>query len=555
MPQFNKIQNSSNYDRLIVDIVFLFAPFIKNINLTILLTTMCAMVNVLGLYICISNWIPPMSLGVQICRAILISYGVVLIYGLLRKWRSIIGYIFITIIIVALLINSLIDTIVYLKYHIFFPYDFVIAIRDTNLEEAGAYIDSVIGVDFFLLAVAEVIVYLGVFYLTTILYKNFAPRLIRFRTPYLTGCLCVLLLSVAGTAYGSKLMGGNSDIIGKVILFRKHTPVQEITAKVPELCFMPVDSVDSPDEIIIIVGESLSKDHCQLYGYDKPTQPRLTQLAKDSAIQVFQNARTSASYTILAFRNLIGVWSENLPQDSVWYRCPTFLQIEKAAGYHTSWISCQAEHGIGDSGVSVMSNLADTTFWVPSWLRDRNYYDEELLPLIESRNKINRLKKLTLIHLNGSHMYYQDRYLESRSKFRASDYKSNPESQRCNLAEYDNSVLYNDSVIAEIFKLYEDRDALVMYFSDHGEDLYQSDKGFYGHGQPKGSESWEITTNIPFIVYMSPGMKIRHPKLVERINFSVNKEINTTNLTYTLMDITGVYIKGHNEDNKNSFFY
>lgn len=77
---------------------YLFDAFTKYLNLTLLLIAMCAMVNTIGLYICISNWIPPMSLIVQICRAILISYWTVLIYGLLRSWKAIIGNIFVLII-------------------------------------------------------------------------------------------------------------------------------------------------------------------------------------------------------------------------------------------------------------------------------------------------------------------------------------------------------------------------------------------------------------------------------------------------------------------------
>lgn len=49
-------------------------------------------------------------------------------------------------------------------------------------------------------------------------------------------------------------------------------------------------------------------------------------------------------------------------------------------------------------------------------------------------------------------------------------------------------------------------------------------------------------------------MKMSHPALTQRIIRSINNEINTTNLTYTLMDITGITIKGHQNDIKYSFF-
>lgn len=366
--------------------------------------------------------------------------------------------------------------------------------------------------------------------------------------------IIILALCFWCTISASHLMGGNIDVIGKTMMFASYDPAQKIIAHNPEIVNVAGANADYPDEIVIIVGESLSKDHCQLYGYERQNQPKLSKMAKDQTILVFNHAKTSASYTVKTFQNIVGVWSDSLPTDSAWYKCPTFFQILSNVGFHTAWISNQERHTSGGSPIAAMSKITDISFWTNDGIYIHPSYDENVIKYLKHRNQYGGIKKLTLVHLYGSHMICNDRFPQSQKKYFADDYCDKPLWQRKTIADYDNTVLYNDSVVTEILKLYENKDALVFYFSDHGEDIYQSNPQFYGHGMTKGTRSWEITSNIPFIIYMSPIMKMSHPALTQRIIRSINNEINTTNLTYTLMDITGITIKGHQNDIKYSFF-
>ncbi len=528
-------------------------PIGRCFGISVLIAAMICVANIVGLYVCISHWIPPMSLVVQLCRAILISWGMVLIWQIIKTINVMAGRVFLSTVIILLAINLMLDVWTYSIFHLPFSSDYVPAIRDTHLSEVRDFLTTYLTLDFWKwLAVAALSV--------TVLYiaaKRITPLMLTLCAIHprvmIAVSATILILCSFGTAKASRLMGGNTDIIGKAEMFLNYNPAQEITAITPELVRMRSEN-DSPDEIVIIVGESLSKDHCQLYGYDRPNQPRLSQMAQDSTILVFNNAKTSASYTVKTFQNIMGVWSESLPKDSAWHKCPTFFQILSRAGYHTAWISNQERRMSGGSPIATMSQVADMSFWTNDGIATHPSYDGNVLSYIKKRNLYGGDKKLTLIHLYGSHMICKDRYPQSHRKWVAEDYSDRPLWQRETLADYDNSILYNDSVVSVIFKLYENRDAIVFYFSDHGEDLYQSDSKFYGHGMAKGTKSWEITSNIPFLIYMTPKMKMRCPDLVERIRRSTDNDINTTNLTYTLMDIAGVSIKGHLDDMKLSFF-
>ena len=52
------------------------------------------------------------------------------------------------------------------------------------------------------------------------------------------------------------------------------------------------------------------------------------------------------------------------------------------------------------------------------------------------------------------------------------------EQRRSILADYDNAVLYNDSIVYQIVKRFENKDAIVIYMPDHGEECYEGNRGF-----------------------------------------------------------------------------
>ncbi len=530
-------------------------PFGSSFGIFVLMMVMICGANIVGLYVCISHWISPMSLVVQICRAILLSWGVVWIWQLIRAANKNAGRIFVAIILIILCVNVMLDVWTYTVFHLPFSPDYVPAILDTHLNEARDFLVTYLTVDFWIwLAVAYVSI-IAIFLMA----KRLTSVLVMFssKRPKMMTYVAIVIFSLCSwcTASSSHLMGGNTDVVGKTAMFASYNPAQKIIASNPEIVKTFGAEADSPDEIVIIVGESLSKDNCQLYGYKRNNQPKLSEMVEDKTILVFNNAKTSASYTVKTFQNIMGVWSESLPADSAWYKCPTFFQILSNAGYHTAWISNQERRTGGSSPIATMSEVADISFWTNDGIAIQPSYDEKVIEYIKLRNQHGGRKKLTLVHLYGSHMICKDRFPKSSKKYFAEDYGDRPSWQRETLADYDNSVLYNDSVVAEILKLYKKRDALVFYFSDHGEDLYQSNPKFYGHGMAKGTRSWDITSNIPFIIYMTSEMKRRHADLAQRIENSINNDINTTNLTYTLMDIIGVTIKGHQDDIKYSFFY
>lgn len=149
----------------------------------------------------------------------------------------------------------------------------------------------------------------------------------------------------------------------------------------------------------------------------------------------------------------------------------------------------------------------------------------------------DKAKDLSVIHLMGSHVAYHLRYPRSYSHFTMSDYDKPTKRQRSVLSCYDNTVLYNDMVVSSLMKLYDSQDAVVVYFSDHAQDMFEVDESYFGHGRDNVPASMAVAAAIPMMVYMTPEFRRRHPDTEARIRQAAATPFNTTDLTLLLMDI------------------
>ena len=207
-----------------------------------------------------------------------------------------------------------------------------------------------------------------------------------------------------------------------------------------------------PDNIVIILGESFSKSHSSLYGYDKNTNPKLTAMAADSVLKIYSNVSSYARNTIPCVKSIMTSYTDECADSINWYECLTLIEIMHNAGYTTHWISNQSKRGLYDNEVGRYAELCDVGLFVGDQNAgmSRKNYDEELLPLLDTLLCGNIDKGFFVIQMMGSHSAFKERYPTAFSKFSADDYvDSHPQlstSNRQLLAEYDNSILYNDSV-------------------------------------------------------------------------------------------------------------
>ncbi len=116
------------------------------------------------------------------------------------------------------------------------------------------------------------------------------------------------------------------------------------------------------------------------------------------------------------------------------------------------------------------------------------------------------------------------------------------ESKKQDIANYDNATYYNDYVINHIINLYRDKNTVVVYFSDHGEEIYdyRDSKGRV-EAAPGQEKNWlKYQFEVPFVIWCSNKYKALHPDIVRRIKASLNRPFMTDNTCHLLFDLAGL---------------
>ncbi len=299
---------------------------------------------------------------------------------------------------------------------------------------------------------------------------------------------------------------------------------------------------EQPANLVLIFGESLSKRHCSLYGYEKETTPIQESMVANSTLLRFTNIQAAWTHTLDAFSRMMTTFDNQPGDDLPWYKHLYLHDVLAAAGYKTIWISNQSSAGIWDNGVAKIAALSDTTEWVgPKGMSfKKSNPDGDVLPYVKSflAHPLGD-KQVFMVHLMGSHAEFSARYPDSFAHFSEEDYPNAPIGQRKNLMDYDNSIRYNDWVVSEIMHCFDDQEAIVLSFPDHGLDFYYTDPGYAGHARTSDPLSVQYGREIPFVAYPTKLYREHFPRQVQRLEAAREKEYNLEDLLYTVMDLAG----------------
>lgn len=303
-------------------------------------------------------------------------------------------------------------------------------------------------------------------------------------------------------------------------------------------------------DIILIIGESFDKNHSNLYGYDKETNPLLSKREKDGSLVVFSSVKSPAPTTNEALSQILSLPDHQKNKD--WYENPMLPTALSKSGYQTYWISNQCATGLYDRTLSEIALLCDSAVFTTDDYQ--NIYDDALFsPLMEYVGTSSDANpKFCVVHLMGSHYRFNLRYPENYTKFEEDDYLNQKAERRETFATYDNSILFNDYVVDSMMNMVDSLDAVVIYLSDHGLDFYYT-QNQASHGRHSIPESFDAGCQIPFMIYFTKPFREKYPEIVERTSLGSDREFNTKYLMNTIMDIAGYDIP-ESSIYKNSLF-
>lgn len=290
-------------------------------------------------------------------------------------------------------------------------------------------------------------------------------------------------------------------------------------------------------DLVVVYGESADTRHMSAYGYPLPTTPVLDAMA--DSIAIFRDAVASSRYTADNMERMLTMKRDCDSQP--WWQYTNIIDILKAAGYRTCWLSNQERTGLWSNATSVLASRADNVRYVGKSSSEDHLlqkYDEVLLPYLENALADTVHPKWIGVHLYGSHVAYRNRYPDDRQHFSGSDIQKRvprpgmDSRKYATVAEYDNSIRYTDSIVGMMIRMMSRRKTpgVLVYVSDHGENVY--DDGDYC-----GRDIRNV--RVPLLVYANAAYRSEHPDMAAAILRAVDKSVSTADLPAALLSLTG----------------
>ena len=292
----------------------------------------------------------------------------------------------------------------------------------------------------------------------------------------------------------------------------------------------------TPELYILVIGEAARSDNFGLNGYERATTPRLQ---KRSNLVSFPNAYSQAGITEQSVPHMLSRISITLHEKVL--KEKTLPEAFQEAGYEASWLTNKSRALYLQRVLDAM----DRRFETGKDMNTTNNYDELLLSPLQEVLRDNATKRFIVVHTMGSHWRYDTRYTSEFEQFTPSLGKEfrltmiSPDNKQRLVNAYDNTICYTDYFLDSLISLTEQLKipAVVMYMSDHGENLYDDERNLVLHGNYSASR-WLF--HVPLIIWYSDAYASLYPDKVQQLHAHARCKDNSSVLFPSMLDAAGL---------------
>lgn len=490
--------------------------------------------------------------------------------------------------------TSLTDLFCWVKFQSTLNPSMLLLVGETDEREASEFFSSYFTSDLIFSSVGLLLLVMLIHILTTFLkkvklspaisYKVTVAKQIINHSHHILGGVCLVFLgwAIESSAHNKKEMVQmfSLDTIGSVehelttsdcaqfylpvyrlafSIFSNELASQQVDRLIEAKDKMSVDSCsfESPN-IVLIIGESYGKLHSQQYGYFMPTTPRQIKREKSGLLVPFSDVVAPWNLTSFVFKNVFSL--HVVGEKGEWCDYPLFPSLFRKAGYHVTFITNQflpkAKQAVYDfSGGFFLNHPELSEAMFDSRNQQLYRFDRGLLDDYDkNQQQHNTDHNLIIFHLLGQHVKYNQRFPSDRRHFKAEDYEKKRADlngkQRNILADYDNAVLYNDSIVDAIISRFEDKEAIIIYMPDHGEECYEGNRGFIcrNHSAAIDYDLAHYEFEIPFWIFCSYKYAAKHPDIYKEIIGAKNRRFMTDALPHMLLYLAGIHTKDYHAE-------
>ena len=312
---------------------------------------------------------------------------------------------------------------------------------------------------------------------------------------------------------------------------------------------------DGCPHIVLVIGESYNKHHSHLYGYHINTTPNQMRYYQNGNLVRFDDVVTPWDITSYAFKCFMTTWG--VGDKGEWCDYPLITAIMKKVGYKVSFITNQFA---STSNQGTICDLSGGFFLNDKRLARLQYdvrneqmekYDGDMVDKSLSKYRGGKLD-FSIFHLIGQHFDYSKRCPQNIKRIKIdmlhrSDLSSEYQKIMC---DYDNSIFYNDIVISKIVDFYKNKDAVIIYISDHSEGMFapgiNNNWGRSSFAEIDYANAYE-NFQIPMWIYTTDTYITKHKKTFEAIRKASSLPYMTDLLPYVVMHLGGVRYDGYDD--------
>ena len=302
-----------------------------------------------------------------------------------------------------------------------------------------------------------------------------------------------------------------------------------------------------PEVYVLVIGETFHADHAGIYGYERNTTPHLQGDSIARSAVVYRDAITMSNTTHKSVPLLLTPVASQACYDSLYTQRGLISAFEEA-GFSTSFYSNQRRNG---SFIDFLGCEAQDVHFIKDGIElTANPYDEELVALLNKRLHDKPHDRLFIVlHCYGSHFDYRDRYPAKHAMFADTHFPTAKEEYRDQLVNaYDNTIVYADYVLSRVMAVLDEsgRSAVMLYTSDHGEDIFDDSRGRFLHASPIPTY---YQLRVPFIAWATQAWRQAHARQWNAVASHSQLPISTNMVMYhTMLDLAGVTTRLYKPD-------
>lgn len=292
-------------------------------------------------------------------------------------------------------------------------------------------------------------------------------------------------------------------------------------------------SKDLREVYVLVLGETSRADNWQIMGYKRPTNPRLS---RRTDIYTFDHVLSEINTTHKSVPMLLSYLTPENFGDSVAHT-RSVLAAFNDLGYHTAFLSNQRRN---HSYIEYYGAEARTVHYISD--DGGPQLDGNLLAPMQRILETSPSNKIFIVlHTYGSHFEYNKRYPREDAVFLDDRASGASVQNRPDLVNaYDNTIVYTDKLLDDVIWALDSLNvpAVMIYTSDHGEDIFDDARGRFLHASPTPTY---YQLHVPMLLWTSYEYNALFPEKIKAMHCNAHRYISSTrSLFHTILDMSGI---------------